>query len=218
MSDFSYPHLYSIKRSLKDTPKYKPAPTKKRTPRQLSMSDDVPCDICKGGEIMAVKSCLVCRESYCEIHLTPHLRDQLMTKHMLTDPGTFTTSHLCKRHGKLLEKFCKTDRAPVCMRCTERDHKHHEIIPMEQESRRIRVRFNFMFISPCPWRFTLLSLPIHCIFSPCTNYHYLFGYSKSYITVVLKMYLLFTFAVSDQEDWNRVSTGDPGQNQTVWWD
>ncbi|XP_041820632.1 E3 ubiquitin-protein ligase TRIM39-like [Chelmon rostratus] len=127
-----------FKRSLKDTPKYKPAPTKKRTPRQLSVSDDVPCDICKGGEIMAVKSCLVCRESYCEIHLTPHLRDQLMTKHMLTDPGTFTTSHLCKRHGKLLEKFCKTDRAPVCMRCTERDHKHHEIIPMEQESRRIR--------------------------------------------------------------------------------
>lgn len=63
-----------------------------------------------------------------------------MATHMLIDPGTFVTSHLCQNHKKLLEKFCKTDRTPVCMKCTEREHKHHEIVPMETESRKIRVR------------------------------------------------------------------------------
>ncbi|XP_070849261.1 E3 ubiquitin-protein ligase TRIM21-like [Chaetodon trifascialis] len=127
-----------FKRSLKDKPKYKTAPPKLRIQRHLSKTDDVPCDICQEDKLMAVKSCLMCRESYCEDHLTPHLRDQLMTKHMLTDPGTFVNSHLCKKHGRLLEKFCKTDRTIVCIKCTEREHKHHEIIPMEQESKRIR--------------------------------------------------------------------------------
>ncbi|XP_076580698.1 E3 ubiquitin-protein ligase TRIM39-like [Chaetodon auriga] len=127
-----------FKRSLKDKPKYKTAPQKIRIRRELSKTDEVPCDICQEDKLLAVKSCLMCRESYCEVHLTPHLRDQLMTKHMLTDPGTFINSHLCKKHGRLLEKFCKTDRTIVCIKCTEREHKHHEIIPMEQESKRIR--------------------------------------------------------------------------------
>ncbi|KAG8006002.1 E3 ubiquitin-protein ligase TRIM21 [Nibea albiflora] len=127
-----------FKRSLKGQPMYKPAPPKLRIPKQPSMSDDVACDICQGNKALAVKSCLVCRQSYCEIHLTPHLRDQLLTRHMLTDPGTFVTSHLCKNHHKLLEKFCKSDNTPVCMKCAEKDHKHHEIVALEKESKRIR--------------------------------------------------------------------------------
>ncbi|KAM9335135.1 E3 ubiquitin-protein ligase TRIM39-like [Symphorus nematophorus] len=127
-----------FKRSLKDKPKYKPAPAKRRIPRHPSKSDNVSCDVCQGNKLTAVKSCLVCRESYCEHHLTPHLRDQLLTKHTLTDPGTFITSHLCHKHNKLLERFCITDRTPVCVKCTERDHKYHETVPMEEESMRIR--------------------------------------------------------------------------------
>nr|XP_046236849.1 E3 ubiquitin-protein ligase TRIM21-like isoform X2 [Scatophagus argus] len=127
-----------FKRSLKDKPKYKLVPPKRRIPRHPSMSEEVPCDVCQGSKSTAVKSCLVCRESYCEIHLTPHLRDQVKTKHLLTDPGTFITSHLCENHNRLLEKFCKMDNTPVCMKCIERDHKHHEIVPLENESRRIR--------------------------------------------------------------------------------
>lgn len=145
MSDLNYLHLYLIGRSLKEKPNYKPTPQKRSIPRQSSKSDDVPCDICQGNKSTAVKSCLVCRQSYCEVHLTPHLRDQSKTTHMLTDPGSFVTSHLCKNHKKLLENFCKTDKTPVCAKCTTREHKHHEIVPMENESRKIRVRGRGLF-------------------------------------------------------------------------
>lgn len=94
---------------------------------------------------MAVKSCLVCRKSYCEIHLTTHLKDQVLTKHGLTDPATFIASHLCRNHNELLEKFCKKDQTPVCMKCTQMDHKNHEIVPMEKESIRIKVKKRALF-------------------------------------------------------------------------
>lgn len=133
-------HVYLIKRSLKEKPKYKPTPKRRSIPRKPSRSDDVQCDICQGIKLAAVKSCLVCWKSYCDNHLTPHLSDQELTKHTLTDPGTFVTSHFCQNHNNLLEKFCKTDKTPVCSKCIEREHKNHEIVPLEQESRRIKVR------------------------------------------------------------------------------
>uniref|UniRef100_A0A3Q3XKF5 RING-type domain-containing protein n=1 Tax=Mola mola TaxID=94237 RepID=A0A3Q3XKF5_MOLML len=108
--------------------------SKRRIPRQPSKSDHVPCDVCNEDKSGAVKSCLVCRQSYCETHLTPHLRDQ----HMLTDPGTFVTSHLCRKHNRLLEKFCRTDSTLVCATCREREHRHHEVVPMEDESSSVR--------------------------------------------------------------------------------
>ncbi|KAM3590230.1 uncharacterized protein V6R79_006221 [Siganus canaliculatus] len=118
--------------------RHKPKPLRPpRMPRQPSKSDEVPCDLCQGNKIMAVKSCLVCRESYCETHLTPHLRDQLKTKHMLTDPGTFINSHLCKNHNKLLENFCKTDNMLICTKCMK-DHRHHDVVPVEMESNGIK--------------------------------------------------------------------------------
>lgn len=131
---------------MKGKPPNKPVPAKRRTPRLPSKSDEVLCDICHGDKSTAVKSCLVCQKSYCEIHLTPHLKDPVMTKHRLTDPGTFATSHLCRNHKKLLDMFCKRDQAPVCIECTERDHKHHDIVPIERMgTKKIKVRRRGVF-------------------------------------------------------------------------
>lgn len=127
-----------FKWSLMDKPSFKPAPQKRRVSRQVSKSDNVFCDVCVGLKMPAVKSCLVCRVSYCEGHLLPHLRDPVMTKHMLTDPGTFATSHMCKKHSMLLEMFCKKDQVLVCPKCTDRDHRYHEVVTIEKESRKIR--------------------------------------------------------------------------------
>ncbi|XP_069374666.1 E3 ubiquitin-protein ligase TRIM39-like [Paralichthys olivaceus] len=118
-------------RSLKDKPKYKPI---MKQPSQT----DVPCDICLEVTQMAVKSCLVCQKSFCESHLTPHLSDQMLMKHRLTDPETFI--HLCKNHHKLLEMFCTDDQTPVCVKCVAKDHKHHTTIPIEKESKRIKTQ------------------------------------------------------------------------------
>ncbi|XP_018543232.1 E3 ubiquitin-protein ligase TRIM21 [Lates calcarifer] len=127
-----------FKRSLRGKPAYKPPPMK-QVSRHPSKSD-FPCDLCHGEESVAVKSCLVCQVSYCELHLMPHLRDPVMTKHRLMDPATFITSHLCRNHNRLLEMFCKKDQVPVCVKCTERDHKHHDTIPIEKESKRIKTQ------------------------------------------------------------------------------
>ncbi|XP_074555424.1 E3 ubiquitin-protein ligase TRIM21-like [Halichoeres trimaculatus] len=128
-----------FRRSLKGKPNYKIPPRKRPIQsRQASICEDVPCDLCQRNQITAVKSCLVCQKSYCEVHLTPHLRDQVMTKHMLTDPATFVTSHICRSHNLFLEMFCEREQTPVCLKCFETDHKNHKIVPLEKEGRRIR--------------------------------------------------------------------------------
>ncbi|KAK9524968.1 hypothetical protein VZT92_017324 [Zoarces viviparus] len=130
-----------FKKSMKGQPPHKPAPPKISktiggSPRQTSF--DVPCDICQEN-ILSVKSCVMCRKSYCEIHLTPHLRDPVLTMHRLTDPGTFVTSHLCVIHNKLLDKFCKSDQTLICGECREFEHKRHEIVSIEREGKRVRI-------------------------------------------------------------------------------
>ncbi|KAM9836971.1 E3 ubiquitin-protein ligase TRIM21-like [Aulostomus maculatus] len=108
-------------------------PSRKGIPDQFTVN--VPCDSCNSK---AVKSCLVCQASYCESHLVPHLLDPVMTKHRLMDPVTHSTVHLCQNHNKVLEIFCKTDNIPVCLKCKDDDHKNHEMVPLDKESKRIK--------------------------------------------------------------------------------
>ncbi|XP_026208586.1 E3 ubiquitin-protein ligase TRIM39-like [Anabas testudineus] len=113
-------------------------PSATRKPYRVSEAEEVPCDICNENKSSAVKSCLTCQASYCDIHLTPHQTDAELQRHRVTDPATFPTSHLCRNHNKPLTMFCKKDRTPVCEKCAARDHKHHKTVPMEKESNRIK--------------------------------------------------------------------------------
>ncbi|XP_041820693.1 zinc finger protein RFP-like [Chelmon rostratus] len=110
------------------------------TPNQPLEAEEVLCDVCHGNKSTSVKSCLMCQASYCELHLAPHVRDPALQRHRLTDPATFPNSHLCRNHNKPLTMFCKKDQMPVCVRCTERDHKHHETVCTEKESKRVKGR------------------------------------------------------------------------------
>uniref|UniRef100_G3NAD3 Uncharacterized protein n=1 Tax=Gasterosteus aculeatus TaxID=69293 RepID=G3NAD3_GASAC len=47
-------------------------------------------------------------------------------------------THLCGKHRKPLTKFCTSDQKPVCVKCTEREHKHHTIVPIEKERNRVK--------------------------------------------------------------------------------
>ncbi|KAI4800746.1 hypothetical protein KUCAC02_007122 [Chaenocephalus aceratus] len=93
---------------------------------------EVPCDVCTGTRLKALKSCLVCLESYCETHLEPHLTRAGLKKHQLIDPVENLEGRMCVKHDKLLELFCQTDQVCVCMLCTYSEHKTHDVVPLKE--------------------------------------------------------------------------------------
>ncbi|XP_073328314.1 E3 ubiquitin-protein ligase TRIM21-like [Pagrus major] len=101
--------------------------------QQVSKPGEVPCDVCTGTKLKALKSCLVCLASYCETHLEPHLTMSGLKRHQLIDPVENLEDRMCTKHDKLLELFCKTDQMCVCMLCTVLDHKTHDVVPLKEE-------------------------------------------------------------------------------------
>nr|XP_033490244.1 probable E3 ubiquitin-protein ligase TRIML1 [Epinephelus lanceolatus] len=101
--------------------------------QQVSKPGEVPCDVCTGTKLKALKSCLVCLESYCETHLERHLTSSGLKKHQLIDPVENLEGRMCLKHDKLLELFCKTDQMCVCMLCPFLDHKTHDVVPLREE-------------------------------------------------------------------------------------
>ncbi|XP_044045308.1 E3 ubiquitin-protein ligase TRIM21-like [Siniperca chuatsi] len=99
---------------------------------QVSKPGEVPCDVCTGTKLKALKSCLVCLVSYCETHLDPHLTVSGLKRHQLIDPVENLEGRMCTEHNKPLELFCKTDQTCVCVLCTVLDHKTHEFVPLKE--------------------------------------------------------------------------------------
>ncbi|KAK9533945.1 hypothetical protein VZT92_009031 [Zoarces viviparus] len=93
---------------------------------------EVPCDVCTGTKLKALKSCLVCMVSYCETHLELHLTTSGLKRHQLIDPVENLEGRMCTKHDKQLELFCKTDQMCVCMLCTVLDHKNHDVVPLKE--------------------------------------------------------------------------------------
>ncbi|XP_005755205.1 E3 ubiquitin-protein ligase TRIM21-like [Pundamilia nyererei] len=101
--------------------------------QQAAKPGEVPCDVCTGTTLKALKSCLVCQTSYCQTHLEPHLRVKGLKRHQLIDAVENLEGRVCTKHDKLLELFCKTDQTCVCMLCPVLDHKSHEFVPLKEE-------------------------------------------------------------------------------------
>ncbi|XP_045902844.1 E3 ubiquitin-protein ligase TRIM21-like isoform X2 [Micropterus dolomieu] len=100
--------------------------------QQVAKPGEVPCDVCTGTKLKALKSCLVCLVSYCETHLEPHLTASGLKRHQLIDPVENLEARMCTKHDKPLELFCKTDQTCVCMLCTVLDHKMHDVVPLKE--------------------------------------------------------------------------------------
>ncbi|CAL8290342.1 unnamed protein product [Lota lota] len=94
---------------------------------------EVPCDVCTGTQLKAVKSCLVCFTSFCQTHLEPHQRVAVLKKHLLVEAMDRLEDRMCKKHDRLLELFCQTEQVCVCQFCTETDHKFHPVVPLKEE-------------------------------------------------------------------------------------
>uniref|UniRef100_A0A8C4TBB9 Uncharacterized protein n=1 Tax=Erpetoichthys calabaricus TaxID=27687 RepID=A0A8C4TBB9_ERPCA len=95
--------------------------------------EDVPCDVCAGRKLRAVKSCMTCMVSYCEIHLQPHRQSEAFRRHNLVRPTGHLEEKLCAKYQKVLEIFCRTDKCCVCYLCVATDHKNHNTVTPEEE-------------------------------------------------------------------------------------
>uniref|UniRef100_A0A8C1X5C4 E3 ubiquitin/ISG15 ligase TRIM25-like n=1 Tax=Cyprinus carpio TaxID=7962 RepID=A0A8C1X5C4_CYPCA len=89
---------------------------------------DVQCDVCTGRKYKAVKSCLVCLNSYCQNHLEQHESLFKGKRHNLTDATGRLQEMICQKHEKMLEVFCRTDQECICVLCTIIEHKNHDIV------------------------------------------------------------------------------------------
>ncbi|CAM4674677.1 unnamed protein product [Leuciscus chuanchicus] len=96
---------------------------------------EVLCDFCDERKQKAVKTCLTCPSSYCETHLEPHHRVPRLKKHKLINPVENLEDYICQKHERPLELFCRDDQTCVCLSCTEGEHRTHNTVPIEEESR-----------------------------------------------------------------------------------
>lgn len=92
---------------------------------------EVSCDICLEPKLKALKTCLVCLTSYCQLHLEPHQRVSNLKKHTLTKPVPNLDDRVCKKHDKIFEFFCSVEKTCVCFMCLKEDHVAHETVPLE---------------------------------------------------------------------------------------
>ncbi|XP_018526461.1 E3 ubiquitin-protein ligase TRIM39 [Lates calcarifer] len=113
------------------------AQVKVSTPKASTPDPQLPaevlCDVCSEIKEKAVKSCLVCLTSFCEVHLEPHQRVAVLKSHTLLDPVKNLDERMCKTHNKITELYCRTDKAFICVLCFKTDHKHHSVVPLEEE-------------------------------------------------------------------------------------
>ncbi|XP_073686758.1 E3 ubiquitin/ISG15 ligase TRIM25-like [Garra rufa] len=88
---------------------------------------DVQCDVCTGTEHKAVKSCLVCQESYCQTHFDCHEEFHSRKPHKVINATGRLQEMICQKHEKLLEVFCRTDQKCICVLCMD-EHKNHDTV------------------------------------------------------------------------------------------
>uniref|UniRef100_A0A8C0YND2 Tripartite motif-containing protein 16-like n=1 Tax=Cyprinus carpio carpio TaxID=630221 RepID=A0A8C0YND2_CYPCA len=88
---------------------------------------DVQCDVCTGRKYKAVKSCLMCLNSYCQNHLEQHESWFKGNGHNLIDATGRLQEMICQKHEKILEIFCLTDQKCICVLCMD-EHKNHETV------------------------------------------------------------------------------------------
>ncbi|XP_073719879.1 E3 ubiquitin/ISG15 ligase TRIM25-like isoform X1 [Misgurnus anguillicaudatus] len=89
---------------------------------------DVECDICTERKLKAVKSCLVCLNSYCQNHLNQHENFFKDKNHNVIDATGRLQEMICKKHNKQLEIYCRTDQQCICYLCMMDVHKNHDTV------------------------------------------------------------------------------------------
>ncbi|CAM4587936.1 unnamed protein product [Leuciscus chuanchicus] len=94
---------------------------------------DVECDVCTGRKRKAVKSCMMCLESYCQNHFECHEESRRRKRHKVTDATVRLQEMICSKHDRLMELYCRTDQRSICLMCVVDEHKNHDTVSAEAE-------------------------------------------------------------------------------------
>ncbi|KAF3688010.1 E3 ubiquitin/ISG15 ligase TRIM25 [Channa argus] len=102
---------------------------------------DVPCDFCTAeSKLRAVKSCLVCLASLCELHVLPHREVSTLRRHKLVAAVERPAERLCAQHRLGLEPAGSGSDGEVaewsgdCLLCEADQEEVHNVDP--QRARR----------------------------------------------------------------------------------
>ncbi|KAI5610072.1 tripartite motif-containing protein 16-like, partial [Silurus asotus] len=85
--------------------------------RTLAGPDDVECDVCIGNKHKAVKSCLVCVASYCQVHFEMHNELNPENTHKSIESRYSLKDRICSVHKKLKDFICYNEEQFYCPEC-----------------------------------------------------------------------------------------------------
>ncbi|XP_030633366.1 tripartite motif-containing protein 16-like [Chanos chanos] len=94
---------------------------------------DVECGVCTGTKLKAIKSCLVCLDSYCQTHFERHEKLFKGKRHNVTDATGKLQDQICPHHNKLREFWCQTDQQFMCYLCLVDEHRDHKTVSVAAE-------------------------------------------------------------------------------------
>ncbi|XP_008298854.1 E3 ubiquitin-protein ligase TRIM39-like [Stegastes partitus] len=101
-------------------------------PEQVGSGGAVLCDVCTDAQKKAVKSCLECQTSYCDVHLEPHHRAAGLKRHTLLEPLPSLDDKICKQHNRVLVLFCRDDGVLLCDVCASSHHTRHNVVQAQR--------------------------------------------------------------------------------------
>ncbi|XP_075061645.1 E3 ubiquitin/ISG15 ligase TRIM25-like [Mixophyes fleayi] len=91
--------------------------------------------------VPALKTCLMCEASICDIHCKTHKSRE----HNLIDPTTSLEKRKCSVHKKILEYYCTEDDTCICVSCTlAGEHRGHLVETLDEASEKKKEKLRYV--------------------------------------------------------------------------
>ncbi|XP_056413091.1 E3 ubiquitin/ISG15 ligase TRIM25-like [Hyla sarda] len=106
--------------------------------QEIPQEMETHCTYCLPSIVPAVKTCLRCDASFCELHLKNHSKS---ADHIMIEPIGSHKDKKCPVHNELIKYFCVQDSSLLCTSCTMNwKHKGHKTELLNEASEKEKER------------------------------------------------------------------------------